>query len=496
MIDKERLQGKAGMLRFDETFAMRSRILKQANLCMPVEHGFSVRDSMDLPRRQVPIRNQMATRNNSISFRIAVSVGVLISLAGGMCIGTMARAQAPAPATSVSQLGTVKTVSGNTVTLTTDAGLTVTVTVPNEAQVVQLAVGSTDLKTAKPSQFADIAVGDRVMATGKAAAGATSFNALRIVLIKSTAIAAMQEAQIADWKARGTGGIVSSVDVAKGIIMLQSGSKKLTINASSTTKFRRFEDGSVKYEDSKPGTLSQIRPKDQLQVLGNKSADGLTIQAEEIMSGSFLNLSGLITSIVPGSGIDMPTGTITFKDLATHKVMTVNVSTNCDMHSIPLETATMLANRSKGGGMGGGRGGRGGRGGGGGGGGGVASGEANGDATLAAIGVDSTLGTASAEAGGNGAAAGAAGQEDTVGAMRRSAGADLSQLMPRLPTIKLTDLKIGDAVMVVASEPSPGASTVDAITLLSGAEPILTANPNGGMSLGMSIGGGGGGGGE
>jgi len=433
----------------------------------------------------------MAIGNNSISRRIAVGVGVLISLSGGGCFGTRVQAQAPAPAASVSQLGTVKTVSDNTVTLTTDAGLTVTVTVPSGAQVEQLAVGSTDLKTAKPSQFADIAVGDRVLATGKVVAGATSINALRIVLIKSTAIAAMQEAQIADWKARGTGGIVSSVDAAKGIILLQSGSKKLTINSSSTTKFRRFEDGSVKYEDSKPGTLAQIRPKDQLQVLGNKSADGLTIQAEEIMSGSFLNLSGLLTNI------DTVTGKITFKDLATKKIMTVNVSANCDMHNIPLQTATMLAMRSNGGG--GGRGGRGGRGGGRGGGGGEANGEAGGgapsagaavpDAALAAVGVDSTLGTAGA----NGTT-GAAGQEDTVGAMRRSAGADLSQMMPRLPAIKLTDLKIGDAVMVVASEPSPGASTVDAITLLSGAEPILTANPNGGMSLGMSIGGGGGGG--
>jgi hypothetical protein len=35
---------------------------------------------------------------------------------------------------------------------------------------------------------------------------------------------------------------------------------------------------------------------------------------------------------------------------------------------------------------------------------------------------------------------------------------------------------------------------VDAITLLSGVEPILTANPNGGMDLSMSMGGGGGGG--
>ena len=34
-------------------------------------------------------------------------------------------------------------------------------------------------------------------------------------------------------------------------------------------------------------------------------------------------------------------------------------------------------------------------------------------------------------------------------------------MIPRLPTIKLADLKKGDAVMIVASEPSPGSSTVD-----------------------------------
>jgi len=424
----------------------------------------------------------MAIGNNSLLLRMVVSVGLLLSLAGGACFGTAAQAQAPSPAAPVSQIGTVKTVSGNTVTLATDAGVMVTVTVPAGAQILQLAVGSTDLKTGQPSQFSEIAVGDRVLATGKGGQSETNFNAMRIVLIKSTAIAQMQAAQQADWKARGTGGIVSSVDTVKGTIALESGSKKLTIITSSTTKFRRFEDGSVKYEDSKPGTLAQVRPKDQLQVLGNKSTDGLTIQAEEIMSGSFLNLSGLLTSI------DQATGTVTFKDLATRKIMTVKVTSNCDMRNIPLMTATMLANRSNGGGMGGGRGGRGG----GRGGGGAASGATGGDAGLAAAGLDSTLGTAGTDAGANGAA----GQEDNAGAMRRSAGADLSQMMPRLPSIKLTDLKIGDAVMVVASEPSPGVSTVDAITLLSGVEPILTANPNGGMSLSMSLGGGGGGGGE
>jgi hypothetical protein len=70
-------------------------------------------------------------------------------------------------------------------------------------------------------------------------------------------------------------------------------------------------------------------------------------------------------------------------------------------------------------------------------------------------------------------------------------------MIGRLPTSTLADLKNGDAVMIVASEPSPGATTVTAITLLSGVEPILTANPKGGMDLsGWSMSSGPGGSGE
>ena len=85
-----------------------------------------------------------------------------------------------------------------------------------------------------------------------------------------------------------------------------------------------------------------------------------------------------------------------------------------------------------------------------------------------------------------------AGAGDATGA-RRSAGADLSQMIARFPNITLADLHKGDAVMIVASEATPGASTVTAVTVLTGVDPILTANPNGGMDLSMSLGGGGGG---
>jgi co-chaperonin GroES (HSP10) len=328
--------------------------------------------------------------------------------------------------------------------MATDAGQTVTVTVPSEAKVLQLAVGSTDLKTATPSQFSDIAVGDRVLATSKTGDAAGSFNALRVILMKSSAIAQMQAAELADWRARGVGGIVSAVDPATGAITIMSGATKIVVNTTGKTVFRRFVGDSVKYEDTKPGTLAQIQKNDQLQARGAKSADGTSIAAEEVLSGSFKNLSGLIASIDPAAR------TITLKDLATHKVFTVNVTANSDIRSLPLQMATMFAARSNGGGRGG--------------------------------------------SGGRGGAGGSAGQADAAGGARRSAGADLSQMMERLPTGTLADLKNDDAVMIVATEPTPGSSTVTAITLLTGVEPILTANPNGGMDLSMSMGGGMGGG--
>jgi antitoxin (DNA-binding transcriptional repressor) of toxin-antitoxin stability system len=403
----------------------------------------------------------MATRNNSVSLRIACRLGLILSLAGAAVFASASRAQAPAaeaPAATAPLLGTVKKVAGNTLTVASDTGQVVAVGVASGTKVLQLAVGSTDLKTATAGQLSDIAAGDRVLVTGKAGEGAAGFIALRIVLIKSSAIAQMQAAQQADWKARGVGGIVNSVDTASGAITLMSGSKKLVVNTNSKTVFKRFSGDSVKYEDAMPGNLEQIQKNDQLQARGTKSADGASIAAEEVVSGSFLNLSGLITSIVPGSGIDMATGKITLKDLATKKVMTVNVTEKSDIRTLPLMMATRIAAQTNGGGQGGGRSG-GGRGGG---------------------------------AGAYGAG-GPAGQGDAAGA-RRSAGADLSQMMERLPAGTLGDLKTGDAVMIVANQPSPGSNTVTAFTLLTGVEPILTANPNGGMDLSMSLGGGGGGG--
>jgi co-chaperonin GroES (HSP10) len=360
----------------------------------------------------------------------ALRAGLIVPVAVLSTFGAALMAQAPgAPAASARQLGTVTAVAENSLTLKTDAGQEVAVSVADGVRILQLAPGSTDLKTAQTIGLKDIAVGDRVLVNGKAGDNAGAFAASRVILMKSSDIAQKHAMEEADWQKRGIGGIVSAVDSGTGTLTVSVGPRKVAVNTSSTTQFRRYAGDSVKFEDAKPSTLAQIQAGDQLRVRGNKSEDGSSIQAEEVVSGSFKNLAGLIASI------DASNGTLTVKDLATKKTVTVTITANSNVRTLPPQAATMFAARAKGG-----------------------------------------------AAGGGAAPAQPAGQADASGGGRpggagRSAGGDLSQLVGRLPNKTIADLKVGDAVMIVASQPDPRSSTVTAVTLLSGVEPILAAAP-------------------
>jgi co-chaperonin GroES (HSP10) len=375
--------------------------------------------------------------------RAALAAGLIMvaSAVPAANANAMLQTSAAAPASAGRQLGTVKAVVGNTLTLMTDGGQEVVVSVADGARVLQLAPGSTDLKTAQTITLADIATGDRVLVSGKAGDSAGAFAASRVILMKSGDIAQKHESEQADWQKRGTGGIVSATDAGSGALTVSTGTKKLTVNTSSTTQFRRYAGDSVKFEDAKPGTLAQIQVGDQLRVRGAKSDDGSSIQAEEVVSGSFENLAGLIATI------DAASGTLTLKDLATKKTVTVKITASSSVRSLPPEAAARFAARAKGAAAGGG---------------------GHGDAPAAA----QTTGNA-------------AGGERTGGS-GRSAGGDLSQLVSRLPNQTIADLKVGDAVMIVGSQTDPGSNSVTAVTLLSGVEPILAATPSGSPGLTLS----------
>src|SRR5947209_3234075 len=98
--------------------------------------------------------------------RAASLAAALLPIVGAAGLETVATAQAVAPA-AARQLGTVKAISGNSLTLATDGRAQVTATVAEGARVLQLAPGSTDLKSATQITLGDVAVGDRVLITGK-----------------------------------------------------------------------------------------------------------------------------------------------------------------------------------------------------------------------------------------------------------------------------------------------------------------------------------------
>jgi co-chaperonin GroES (HSP10) len=355
-----------------------------------------------------------------------------------MAARAMAQDAAAPAAAAPHQAGTVKASNGTSLTLTTAAGQDVTVLVPQAAKVLVVAPGSKDLKSATTGSLADVTPGDRVLVTGTAG-DTTTLTATRVILMKSQAIAATHAAEDAAW-AQGGGGIVKSVDAAAGKIVVASGLKTLTVTVTPATIVRRYSGDSVRFADAKMSTIGEIRPGDQLRVRGTKSADGASITADELVTGTFRNYSGLIASV------DASAGTITLKDLATKKTVTVAVNDNSDVRRLPPMVAARVAMQMKGGAAGG----------------------------------SGAPGAGGAGAHAGGAAAPAAGEDAEGGARRASrAGTDLSQMLSRLPTETLAGLKAGDAVMIVATSPSAESDKSTAVTLLVGVEAILSASPSG-----------------
>lgn len=348
------------------------------------------------------------------------------SLAVVLGVGGTAPLRAQAAQTLPHATGTVKSASGDGFVLTTVAGQSVSVSVSAGAKVLIVPPGARSLSAATPGTAADVQAGDRVLVTGTEGDTATALHAERVILMKSTAITQTHEAEEAAWT-KGGGGIVKSVDAADGKITISSGLRTLTIMTQPSTIVRRYAGDSVRFADARPSTIAAIHPGDQLRVRGTRSADGSTITADEVVTGTFHHYSGLLTAVDPAAG------TVTLKDLATKKVVTVAVTANSDVRRLPPMAARTIAMRMHGG----------------------------------------------AEAERAGRSGGAGARSETAGATGESgtqrAGTDLSQMLSRLPAETLAGLKTGDAVMIVATSPSGESEHNSAVTLLVGVEPILTA---------------------
>jgi hypothetical protein len=360
--------------------------------------------------------------------------------------------QTPAAAKPV---GTIKAISGNTITLTTDAGSDVTVLVQEATKLVRVAPGQKDLKDAAPIQLQNLQPGDRILVLGRLADDGKSVLARSVVAMKQADVAEKQTHEREEWQKHGTGGLVSGVDPASNTVTISLpavGEKKtVTIHLSNATILRRYAPDSVKFDDAKPAPLDQIKPGDQLRARGARNADGSELTADEVVSGSFRNIAGTI------SAIDASAGTLTVLDLATKKPVTLKTTPDSQIRKIPASVAQRIAMRLKG----------------------V-------PADAAAQGSNGSAATSAPPSKPAGSPAGGAGASGPEGMGRPGGGAaDLQQAILRMPAATLAEMQKGDVVMIVATAGgSNGIPSV--ITLLSGVEPILAASPNSSASTILS----------
>ncbi len=324
-------------------------------------------------------------------------------------------------------LGSITAINGDTLTVKTDAGDVHQVQVPSTAQLKRIEPGQTDLSKAEPLDFSSLAVGDRVLVNLDPSATGSVPQALRVIAIKKADVTKMQQTQTEEW-AQGVHGLVKSVDPAAGAIVVNQRvgpvTKAVTVNVTKSTILKRYAPGSVSFEEAQPAPIDAIHPGDQLSAKGVKNADGTVIAADAVISGSFRSVAGTVLST------DTAASTVTVKDLATKKPVTIHISTDAQLRRLDDTVATRLATLLKG----------------------------------------------SQGAGGAGRPAynpqGGGGGQHSFGQGRGGGGGDLESLLDRAPTIQLASLQKGEAVMIVATEDASG---VNAVKLLAGVEPLLEA---------------------
>jgi hypothetical protein len=386
-----------------------------------------------------------ATPHPRISFALAF---VLLAIAW-TASAVIVHAQAPSRF-----VGSVTAINGNTLTVKTDGGDQREVEIPAEASLKRISPGEKDLTKAAAITLADLAVGDRVLVRLNPDATGATLQAAQIIAVKQEDLSQKQQKDREEWQRRGVAGLVKSVDAASGIVTLDTGAgataKTVIVHTTKSTVLKRYAPGSVRYDDAKPAPIDAIQPGDQLRARGQKNADGSEIAAEEIVSGSFRNISGAIASL------DAASSTFVVKDLATKKQVTIHITPQAQMRRLPDRMAQMLATRLKGGtgAPGAPQGGPGGA----------------GPANASAGAPSQTAAAGSPDHRGNGGGPGASGGGGQWSG--QSGGGDPQQMLNRAPTIQFSDLQKGEAVMLVSTE---GANDVTAITLLAGVEPLLQA---------------------
>jgi hypothetical protein len=210
------------------------------------------------------------------------------------------------------------------------------VRIAEDGEVVMVGPGAKDLSGAAPFPLSRIEAGDRLLARGAADGAARILLANSIVVMSRDALEAAKLKQQSEWRTRGIAGSVESVDAASGRVLLKTagdGSRIWTVAAGPDVKPLRYSDESVRFADAREATLADVRPADQMRVVGEKDDPGGTIRAEKIVFGSFRTLGGEITSV------NLEKSRITIRDVQTKKPVVLALTAASNLRRMPQSGA-------------------------------------------------------------------------------------------------------------------------------------------------------------
>jgi len=384
------------------------------------------------------------------SLKLLLSLVILLGATGIL----WAQTPAPSPAAQIpGVIGEVKNIdtASNQMIVRAESGVLSTVILNEKTQYKRMAPGAKSLTGATDITLSDVGSGDRVWARWRPGTDQKTVPAAQLVVMSKADLAKKQEEERAEWRKRGVSGIVSSVNASTREITVSSSSlsgqsQSVVIPITDKVLMRRYPPDTVpKYSEAKPSTFDEVKVKDQLRALGDKSADGTHLTAEEVVFGTFKIAGGTVTEI------DAANNQIKINDLTTKKPLTIVFKPDSIIRRLPQGAGMMFGGGTGPGGPGGG-----------------AQGAGQGQGRPQGQGQQAQGQTAAQGQGqrpqGTGPGGGPQG-----GGMR---GGSMADMLERLPTITIIDLKVGDTILM-SSLPGADPTQLTAIQLVSGAETLL-----------------------
>ena len=384
-------------------------------------------------------------------FFFAAAIGLITLIASGPA--SLAQTNDPGIAAKHA-IGEIKTVdaAAKQLVLKTDAGSVVTVSLNDKTTYKKLAPGEQSLTNATDVTLADLAEGDRVMARGTVSEDRKSVPATQIIVMTKGDLAKKQEAERLEWRRRGILGVITALKPDTNEITISNrtmaGTQSVVIPVSDKTEMRRYAPDSIKFSDAKPSKFGELKVGDQLRALGDRTEDPLRFKPDKVVTGSFRTVGGVVTAVDPA------TGEIKINELEKKTPLTIIVKQDAVLRKFPPPG-------EMGGMMGGMRG-------------------AGGPGGPPPGGAPPQGGQGQAGARPQGPGAGGPGGPGGPGGRP---GFNINEMLERLPTIAIADVKVGDTI-IVSSTQGVDPTRLTAISLVSGADTLLAMlapRPQGGQ---------------